>query len=57
MLNALEDPKTVAQEAKTRDEDASLIDVACEEGHDEVVDYLESIVGDGKSGRFYCIII
>lgn len=51
MLNALTDPKSIAKQAKTQTdndgEPETLIDVAECEGHDEVVDYLHSLIGDG----------
>jgi hypothetical protein len=56
MLNALDDPKSIVQSARTRsdDEPETLIDVAECEGHDEVVDYLNHLIGENQRTGFGC---
>ena len=49
MLGSLKDPKECALEAKTA-EGESLLDVAEEESHDEVIDYLRDLLGVSGGG-------
>ena len=58
MLNALDDPKSIVQSARTRsdDEPETLVDVAECEGHDEVVDYLNHLIGENQRNGFGCSI-
>jgi ankyrin repeat protein len=58
MLNALDDPKSIVKSTRTRsdDEPETLIDVAECEGHDEVVDYLNHLIGENQQTGFGCLI-